>query len=373
MILLLLAFFIVDLLSIACPFVAYYLWREWDRYNNTIHDDYADRCLYGAIAMLIFILFGRIVIRFLLSKSRKAEDEPHFFEGNNRNFVERTDGSKIYYEIHGKPDGQPIVFVHGWNANIRNWYYQKKFFEKKYKLIMMDLAGLGRSTRPRNKDFSLQKMASDLNAVITHSGVVNPILWGHSIGGMTILTLLTKSRTFLKAKLKGVVLQHTTYTNPVKTIMFHKFMTAIQKPVLEPLCWLIIFLSPLIWLMRWMSYLNGNSLIVSRWLTFAGTQTRKQLDFTTLLSTMAPPSVMARGVLGMFRYDVKNLLGSIKEPVLIIAADKDRLTRPFASDYMKKNIQGAQVVTLSPGNHQGLVERHEETNRAVESFITSCQ
>ena len=73
--------------------------------------------------------------------------------------------------------GQPIVFVHGLNANIKTWYYQKKHFEKEYRLIMMDLPGMGKSVRPANKDFSMEKVASDLSAVIEHSGAKNPILW----------------------------------------------------------------------------------------------------------------------------------------------------------------------------------------------------
>src|SRR3954453_17100092 len=112
-------------------------------------------------------------------------------------------------------------------------------------------------------------------------------------------------------------------------------MTTLQKPVLTPLCYLIIFLSPVIWIFRWMSYLNGNAHIMTRWLTFAGTQTAKQLDFSTLLSTLTPPAVMARGCLGMFRYDVTRELSTIATPVLVVAANKDRLTRPDASVYMK--------------------------------------
>jgi len=53
---LILTFLIADLLSIAYPFIAYYLYRQWDRYNNTTLDAYADRCLYGATALLLFIL-----------------------------------------------------------------------------------------------------------------------------------------------------------------------------------------------------------------------------------------------------------------------------------------------------------------------------
>jgi pimeloyl-ACP methyl ester carboxylesterase len=255
------------------------------------------------------------------------------------------------------------------NANIKNWYYQRKYFEKDYRLVMMDLPGMGRSTRPGNNDFSLTKLAADLQAVIEHTGAKNPVLWGHSLGGMTILTFLAKSRDPNFPAIKGAILEHTTYTNPVRTIIVRRFMTAIQKPILTPLCYIIIALSPLVWISRWMSYLNGNSHVMTRLLTFAGTQTAKQLDFSTLLSTLAPPAVMARGCLGMFRYDVTDKLRSIAIPTLIIAADKDRLTRPDASQYMKEQIPNAELITLTPGNHQALLERHHEVNEAAGVFI----
>jgi pimeloyl-ACP methyl ester carboxylesterase len=291
------------------------------------------------------------------------------FDTNKRDTIKRPDGTMINVEHYGKADGQAIVFVHGLNANSKNWYYQRKYFERDYRLIMMDLPGMGKSTRPANKDFSLAKMAADLQAVIEHTGAKNPILWGHSMGGMTILTLLAKNKDANRPQIKGAILEHTTYTNPVRTILFRKLMTAIQKPVLTPLCYLIIFLSPLVWLFRWMSYLNGNAHIITRWLTFAGTQTPKQLDFTTLLSTLTPPAVMARGCLGMFRYDVTRELPGIVVPTLVVAADRDRLTRPDASVYMKEHIPGARLVTLAPGSHEALMERHREVNEAAEDFI----
>ena len=371
--LLLLTFFIVDLISIAYPFIAYYLWREWDTYNNTINDGYADRCLYGMIALLLLIFLGRFLMKTLLSKRRKEENEPHMFQSKKRDAVKRPDGSVINVEYYGKEEGQAVIFIHGLNANTKNWYYQIKHFERDYRVIAMDLAGLGNSTRPSNKDFSLTKMAYDLNAVIEHTGAKNPILWGHSMGGMTILTLVAKNRTILQTNIKGIILEHTTYINPVKTILFRGLMTAIQKPILVPLCWVLIILSPIIWISRWMSYINGNSHIVSRWLTFSGTQTSKQLDFTTLLSTLAPPAVTARSCLGMFKYDVSKELPSINIPTLILAADKDRLTRPDSSKHMASQIPNAHLSTVTPGNHQGLIERHSEVNKIAEHFISELK
>ncbi len=367
--LLLIAFFITDLLSIAFPFIAYYLYREWDKYHHTINNDYAQRCLYGAIAVLAFILLGKFLIKASLSKKRKGEDEPHLFDTGKSDAIKRPDGSTINVEYYGKESGQAIIFVHGLNANIKNWYYQRKYFEKKYRLIMMDLPGMGKSTRPKNRDFSLSNLAADLQSVIDYTGAKNPILWGHSMGGMTILTFLAKNKETIRTTIKGAILEHTTYTNPVRTMVFRKVLTAIQKPVLVPLCYLIIFLSPLLWIFRWLSYLNGTSLIGTRWMTFAGTQTMKQLDFSTLLSTLAPPAIMARGCLGMFEYDVTNDLSDLAIPALVIGANKDRLTQPDASVYMKEHLPNAELVMVQPGNHQALLERHAEVNDAAQRFI----
>ncbi|HVF96032.1 MAG TPA: alpha/beta hydrolase [Flavisolibacter sp.] len=369
--LLFLAGFAFALLSVGYPGIAYLLYREWDTFRGTAADDYAHRCLYGTIALLVFVFLGRFIVKALLSKRRNGEDEPKMYHASKRESIRRPDGSTINVEYCGKEDGQAIIFVHGLNANSNNWYYQRKYFEKSYRVIMMDLAGLGKSTRPANKDFSLSKMAADLNAVIEHSGAQRPVIWGHSMGGMTILTLLTKHKALLVQPVKGIILEHTTYTNPLRTILFHRLMTAIQKPVLEPLCRVMIALSPLLWITGWMSYLNGGSHILTRWLTFTGTQTAAQLEFTTLLSTLTPPAVMARSILGMFNYDVTKELPLVDVPALIVAANKDRLTRPFASEYMRDHLPKAELVMLTPGNHQGLLERHKEVNESAARFIAS--
>ena len=85
---------------------------------------------------------------------------------------------------------------------------------------------------------------------------------------------------------------------------------------------------------------------------------------------MAPPAVTARGVLGMFKYDVTDQLSSINIPTLIIAAGKDRLTKPTASQYMHEHIPNSKLEKIHPAGHQGLVERHAEVNAIVEKYIS---
>lgn len=369
--LVILAIYLFSVVTVGLIAADVYLFREWYVYKDTANDDYAVRCLVGAIALLLFSFSGRKPIAWLLSSRKRKDDDPRIEYSTSSDTLTREDGSKIHIQYTGKHDGQPILFVHGWNATSAEWYYQKRYLSATNRLILIDLPGLGKSARPSNKDFSLSKMASDLEAVIRHAKLDNVILYGHSIGGMIILTYCTQP--FDTSKVSGIILEHTTYTNPARTAILNKFLTAIQKPVLEPLCYIMIALSPLFWLSKWMSYRNGNLLISTRFLTFTGTQTPNQLDFISKLSAMAPPAVFARGMLAMFRYDVTTKLKNLKIPTLILAANKDRLTIPEASDAMKGKISTSQLTQVAPAGHQGLIERNAEVNEAVRKFLKGLQ
>jgi pimeloyl-ACP methyl ester carboxylesterase len=370
---LILGFLLTNFFTVAFVWLDVYLWRQWYLHKDILTEqdhDYAQRCLIGAILLVAYLLVGKGLIRLLFSKSRTGEDAPKAERYPEQQRLERPDGSIINVEHGGVKGKQTIIFIHGWNSNSMQWYYQKKFFEKDYHLVLMDHPGLGKSKRPNNGDYRLEKLAADLNAVIEQSNVKDLVLWGHSMGGFTILTYCKVYQEKL-AGIKGIILEHTTYTNPTKTSILSGLLTAIQNPVLKPLCWLMVALSPILWISRWMSYLNGNSLIMTRFLTFAGTQSGNQLDFTALLSTMAPPAITGRGVLGMFEYDATQILGQIKVPTLVIGADSDRLTKLEASITMQKSIPNARLLTLAPAGHMGFVERHAEVNETVNDFLTS--
>src|SRR4051812_40981781 len=136
--LLILAFLLADLLSVVFLLIDYKLWREWHEFRNTAADAYATRCLYGAIALLAFIVSGKRLMMFLLSKTNRKEEEPRPIKGERFSTVERPDGTRLYIEEYGNPAGQPILFVHGWNANRTEWFYQCGRFAKDYRLIFFD-------------------------------------------------------------------------------------------------------------------------------------------------------------------------------------------------------------------------------------------
>jgi pimeloyl-ACP methyl ester carboxylesterase len=110
---------------------------------------------------------------------------------------------------------------------------------------------------------------------------------------------------------------------------------------------LTIWLSPLIWLSNLMSYLNGSALLSTKSSGFADTETWEELDFVARFQLQASPAVMARGMLGMLRYDATAVLKDINVPALIVTGDKDTVCKPEASDRMHRDIPGATLTGVS--------------------------
>jgi pimeloyl-ACP methyl ester carboxylesterase len=290
--------------------------------------------------------------------------------GGRTQRLRRPDGSELHVEVHG-PEGAPaLVLTHGWGLDAEEWRYARRELAGRFRLITWDLPGLGRSDRPADNDWSLDRMARDLDAVVGLAG--GPVvLVGHSIGGMIMLSYCRLFPEALGGRVCGLVIAHSTYTNPVKTARHGGLLAALQKPVLEPLCHLMVWLSPVVWLSNLLDYLNGSAQRLTERASFSGGESRAQLDFLTRYLLQVSPAVVARGFLAMFRYDATEVLRAIPVPALVVAAGSDTLCLPEASRYMASTIPGGRLLTLGGARHAGLFERHGEFNAAVAEFASA--
>jgi pimeloyl-ACP methyl ester carboxylesterase len=323
--------------------------------------------LLGGLSLVLWSLGGGMVVGPYFWR-RRGKEEPRVENGHKSERLVRPDGSELCVTSYGPQNADPVVFLHGWGLDSNEWFYTKRQLGN-YRLIVWDLPGLGRSTRPANRDWSLEKLARDLDAVIATAGDKPVVLVGHSIGTMIILTYCKLFPESLGRRVRGLVLAQSTYTNPVRTTSKAWFYTAMQKPLLEPLCHLMVWLSPLMRVMNWMSYVNGSAHRSTERSSFSGQETRGQLDFLTRYYVKSPPDVIGRGMLGMFRYDATHVLETISVPTLVIAGDRDSTCTPEASRYMADHIPDAELVTLASSKHCGLFEHYEQFHEALVSFL----
>jgi pimeloyl-ACP methyl ester carboxylesterase len=361
--------------------------RAWS-YDFNLHRSYFDPhignnyetfLLAVAVGLLFWALAGGVIMRGILSLLRQTKGSAgrdaqpkQCRQGATEHRLRRPDGSELRVECYGNEDAPPIILTHGWGANSTEWDYLKKELPGDFQLIVWDLPGLGRSARPTNRDYSLEKLSRDLEAVLRLAGERPAILIGHSIGGMILLTFCRLFSECLRARVRGIALVQTTYTNPVRTTKMASFFTALERPLIVPLLHLTIWLSPLVWLSNWMSYLNGSAFLSTKSSGFAGTETWEALNFVTRFQLQASPAVLARGMLGMLRYDATAALKAIKVPALVVAGNRDPVCTPEACERMQRDIPGAQMVRLAPAKHMGLIEHHAHFAKIVNQFSALC-
>ncbi|MEA3212396.1 MAG: hypothetical protein QOE70_5453 [Chthoniobacter sp.] len=332
--------------------------------------------LAGAVVLLVIVLSGGSIVKAVLrlTSGSKPNDDPRMaIKPTSEQRLQRPDGSELRVQFFGSEDGIPIVLTHGWGLHGAEWNYLKRELADRFRLIVWDEPGLGASTRPTTRDYSLENLAKHLDAVLTLVGNKPAILLGHSIGGMITLTFCRLFPDALGTRVNGLVLTHTTPTNPVRTTSGAAFFTAIEKPVLVPMMYLTIALSPLLWLMNWLSYRNGSAHLANKLSSFAGTETWEQIEFATWFQPQASPAVLARGMLGMMRYDAIATLPGIHVPALVVAGDRDSTTKPEASEHIRAGIPKARLLTLTPAKHLGLIEHHAKYAAAVREFAHAAQ
>ncbi|MHB8952091.1 MAG: alpha/beta fold hydrolase [Pirellulaceae bacterium] len=100
-----------------------------------------------------------------------------------------VNGIQMYYETYG--EGEPLVMLHGFGGSGANWKSFVDVFAERYKLIIPDLRGHGRSTNPPNK-FTHRQAALDVYALLDELKIDKFRGMGISTGGMTLIHMATQ-------------------------------------------------------------------------------------------------------------------------------------------------------------------------------------
>jgi pimeloyl-ACP methyl ester carboxylesterase len=322
--------------------------------------------VYGLV-MVAWSLLGRQIVLAFYPHGR---DKPrHGVQSPNASTVQGADGSELHIEYDGPADGPVIILTHGWALDSAAWYSVRRELAKTYRLVLWDLPGLGKSSQPADRRYSVERLAEDLRTVIAHTGDQPVTLVGHSIGGFMMLTLARLHPDLFRQKISGMVLMDTTHTWPLRTVMAGGLLRLLRWPLIEPLLLLTILLWPLMWLSNLQSYLNGTSHIINRITSLSRGVTREQLEFASRYNIKDNPGVIAKGLRAVLRWDETETPRTLSVPVRVLAGDADRITKPEAGIAISRMTPDADFVSIAPAGHNGLIEAGEQYAAAIDAFM----
>jgi pimeloyl-ACP methyl ester carboxylesterase len=92
------------------------------------------------------------------------------------------DGVEIHYETHGQ--GPPLLLSHGYSATSQMWAGQVEALSRRFRLIVWDMRGHGRSDYPEDlAAYSEAATVGDMAAILDAVGAKRAIVGGLSLGG----------------------------------------------------------------------------------------------------------------------------------------------------------------------------------------------
>lgn len=107
--------------------------------------------------------------------------------------LQRTDGPLVVdlYQPPADHEPLPVLLVHGWGGSGRYWSSLIARLDQRYRFIVPDLPGVGRSL-PVRRAYSMADQVAAIEALLDHLQLRRVQLVGHSMGGALGMLLAAK-------------------------------------------------------------------------------------------------------------------------------------------------------------------------------------
>ncbi|MCB0962522.1 MAG: alpha/beta fold hydrolase [Acidimicrobiales bacterium] len=260
--------------------------------------------------------------------------------------VEVADGARIAYALDGRRDGEPLLMVHGLGADTRGWIMQKRALGRRYRLVMVDNRGVGRSSRP-DGPYDLEVMAADAVAALDHAGYGSAHVVGASMGGIISQILAVRHPERVRSlTLACTACRHFSWRKELLGDWADQAQAfGMREYVRRNLGWLV---GPRSLRRAW------PALAVLGPLAF-------NVPATSFVSQI-------QAILAM-EDSLRAELASVAVPTLVLCGSQDVLTTQGDSEEIASLIPDAELAVVRGGAHLFMVEQAGAFNRTVLDFL----
>ena len=251
--------------------------------------------------------------------------------------------TSLHYEVAG--DGPPLLFIHGLGSSVEDWEPQVREFAKHFRVIACDLRGHGRSDKPPGP-YSVPQFAADTAALLKALGAGGAHVVGLSLGGCIAFQLALDF---------PALVQTLTIVNSAPEFVRRSFKTKLE-----------------IWrrtaLVRWRGLRPMGERIGRRLLPRPEHAALRAAFIERFVRN--DPRAYLETLKSLVGWSVADQLGSLRCPVLIVAAEHD-YTPVAAQEKCARRIPGARLVVIPDARHATPTERPAEFNAVLAAFLAA--
>ncbi len=238
----------------------------------------------------------------------------------------------------------PLVLLHGLMLSGACWTPLAKALEEDYDVIMPDARGHGHSSTP-NHGYYYHNLAADVVSLIDSLGLANPVLLGHSMGGMTAAVVASLH----SQRLRGLILADPTFLAPQRQQEVYESDVADQ---------------------------HRRILKRSRDDYLAEVRTRHSHRSPEVIELFAEArfqtSIQAFEILTPPNPDYVQLIKTLEIPSLLVVGDAS----PVISIEMARELAGLnqhlKVIQIAEAGHAVPYDQPERFSEVVQTFLLQC-
>jgi pimeloyl-ACP methyl ester carboxylesterase len=250
-----------------------------------------------------------------------------------------ADGTAInYYEY--RQERQVLVFVHGWSCDASYWRKQVEYFKDKYHMVLVDLAGHGRSGSER-ENYTMEAFGQDVKAVVESIGAEKVVLIGHSMGALVI----AEAARLMPEKVIGLVaiddLQNVEY--PLGEEQFKEMTTPFKEDFKQGVRSFVT------------GMLRSDNSPVNEWV----------ISDMSLAEPRVALSAINGSLGGYLTGDVAKLFDGLDVPVVAVNAD----LWPTDVEANRRHIRDFELIELDGLDHFLMLKAPERFNPALEQAV----
>jgi len=300
--------------------------------------------------------------------------------------VQADDGVLLSVEEVGPLDAPlTVVFVHGYALSMASWTYQRRDLGAQLatanghrptaRLVFYDQRGHGSSGRGPAEHATIDQLAADLESVLTSRVPRGPVvLVGHSMGGMTVLTLAQRRPELFGTRVAGVALVSTSSGNLADLDFgLPSLLTRVRAAVLPVAVWTMRRRPGIAEHTR---KLAKGIVSAATWsLSFASTDVDPALGrYVDAMISGTPVDVVAEFYPAIAGLDASGAIGPLRRvPTLVLSGDADKMIPMAHSErLMEQLVQGAgtaEFVVVPEAGHLVLLEKPAQVTAALAELV----